>query len=132
MTKRELLALEFNLSKIDLVGSKFAYAIAKNLNIIKPETDALRTAKDKIVMKCVKLGENGKPEIKIIDPETGRGEYIIEKQDEWDKGTKDYDKLLDEESKVKLYKIKISDVPEQITTQQMTAIFELIEEDKKK
>ena len=73
-------------------------------------------------------------------------EYIVEDQKEWEKAfnklkkehqdaiderekqIKDYVEMLKTEVKVDLYKIKLADVPEDITTVQMNSIISVIEE----
>ena len=45
MKKREVLALWINLNKLgELTGVKFAYAVAKNINVLRPEVESLEKA----------------------------------------------------------------------------------------
>jgi hypothetical protein len=161
MTKEQILTLFNELHQINLPGVKFSYGISKNINLLKPEVEAIEKSLEgskefkeydekriEIVKKYAKKDERGEPKLIILNPKTGAGRYEIENQEAFDreieklqkenkvilekreKQFEEYGKLLKEESDFKPHKIKLSDVPEGITSQQMSAIFELIEDKK--
>jgi hypothetical protein len=124
----------------NLNGVKFSYAIAKNFNILKPEIDIINEVLKPFNEKHKELAEkfckkeNDRPVI-VNDSYTfeGKNEEIFHKEfEDLKKKNKklldDYDKLLEEESTIKLFKIKLSEVPENISTKQMVSIIELVEE----
>ncbi len=142
----------------NLKGVKFSYAVAKNIEITKSEVIAIDKAKesDKEYLdydkERVKLAESysnedeaGKPIIKL-DPANGQYNYDIFDQKKFDKDLEklrkkhkkaidakkkqeeDVKKLLEEEVKIDLHKINISDIPEEISVNQMKGIVIIIEE----
>ena len=158
-TKRELFALFTGLRVLgNLKGVRFAYAVAKNTNIIKPEIEALQEAlkgsdeflefekqRVELAKKHAKKDENGKPL-------SEGGSFVMENEDKFnvlleklkysskfksvtkerEDQLKNWEKLMDEESELVLYSIALDSVPEEITTEQMVVISELITEDEEK
>jgi len=144
-----------------LVGVKFAYALAKNAELIQGEIDALnaslKMSKEYSVFdkKRIELAkshakiENGIHVVKQKIVGEGRWEeyYEIGDQKAFDKAfeelkkankkvvearekqLEEFNQLLKEESsKLKFYKIKLSDVPQNISSEQMSGIYVLVEE----
>jgi len=128
MKKIEILNLSEALEKINVSGAKFNYAVFKNKDVLKPEVNALVDVKLKIIEKYAKKGEDGKFIFENVNKDTGIGTYAIKNKKEFEKEWAVYQKMLDEEVEIKLHKIKLSDVPETITTQEMSAIFQMIQE----
>ena len=158
MIKSDILNLYRNLNKLGYhVGVKFAYAVAKNMNMLKPEVQALEKALEmspeykefenkriELVESYAKKNESGKPVFDKVknsyDIEEGK-EEVLNKEFEklkaknkklFDARTKqidEYNALLKTEIKIKLYTVPLSVVPETITTQQMHSIFDMIEDD---
>ena len=141
-----------------LVGAKFAYAVAKNLAILQPEIDSIKKASEapddfvKYDAKRVKLaeahakkGEDGKA-VKVRNAQ-GLEEFILEDTKTFEKAfealkeehkavleareaqVKEQNDLLKTESTITLYKIALADVPNTITTEQMKNISEIISEE---
>ncbi len=101
-----------------------------------------------IVKKHTKKNEKGEPLFMLDDPSTGAGRYDVE--DGWDfnqdqeiidlkkeyadeiekreSQIKEYDKLLEEESHLELFKIKLDIIPESVSTEQMNVLYKIIEE----
>lgn len=152
MTNLELVNLYESLTLLNLKGVKFAYAVAKNINIIKPELKALSDAqkpselykeyeKERIEL-CKKMAskdEKGKPIIeenayKFDDKEAFEAELDKLKKkhkeavEEREKQAKEVEELFSMKSKIKLHKIKIDDVPQEISTKELSSIMFIIEE----
>ncbi len=157
MKKREILNLYHDLRELrDLSGVKFAYAIARNLSILEGEIKSLEEAivpteefkvfeKERIELaeKHSNKDKNGSS-IKKTNQQ-GIQEYDIKDMNAFDKELnkirkkykdaiafrekqyKEYKELLDTDSEIELYKIKLDDVPENINVRQMEIIKNLIE-----
>ena len=151
--KQDALNLYNSLDKLgDLTGVKFAYGISKNINILKPEVDALQEAskpsdeftayeklREELLKKHAKKDKDDKPV--IVD-----NSYVLADQKGFDVGFKkiqkehkkaiddrqaqvdEVEKLLKEKVEVKLHMIKTEDVPENISTAQFHSISDLIED----
>ena len=145
--RNEAVALYQGLDLVgDFEGVKFAYGVSKNKKILKTEMEALTDAlkpKDeykKYDKKRIELCEihankdkNGKPVVengayrmsnkKAFDKEL---EKLQEKYKKAVDGQKiqdeEYKKLLEEKISVKLNKVDIKNVPEEITGKQLEAI----------
>lgn len=152
MKNKELLELYEFLHKINLKGVKFSYAIAKNIALIKPEVESLQKSIDmteeykefdakriELAKKHAKKDKNGEP--LVVDKNYVPGneaelekEFAVLKEENKElvearkKQMDEFNELLDKQNDVKLYKINIKDIPEEISSQQMTQIFQLIEE----
>lgn len=161
MTKNEILNLYrglLSLNKARIAGVKFAYAVNKNINILKSEIEALDEAKkfseeflafdkERIIMAeaNAKKDEKGKP-LTATDPLTNMGSYVMENEAEFevkfvelkekhkpaidarDVQVKEFEELLKTPSTVELHKLKIEDVPATITTDQMSIIMPILAE----
>jgi NACalpha-BTF3-like transcription factor len=155
MKKRELYALKKAIEFCgNLQGARFAYALGKNLDKINQEVKMIENAKRKPSKRLVEFSDK---EIKLVksfakkDKEgnfipSETGEYIILNEDvfnveiaklkeqyaeeikEADEIKKDLETLLDEDIKIELYKINFNIIPENITTRQLSGIYQLIEE----
>lgn len=154
ITNEKILSLvqEF-LTLKNLTGVKFSYAINKNLEKLKQEAKLIyKTVESSeefipVIEKIRKIQgkyskkENGKDVIKnneyVID-ESKRQEYEAEleqiKKDNkevWDKREQQLDnfnKFLKEKSTFEPYKIKIKDIPESITVEQMEIIKDFVDD----
>jgi len=153
MTNNDLLNLYQALSNLKgLSGVKFCYGIVKNINLLKPEVEAIQKTiepkedfqkyeKERIELaqKHAKKKEDGTP---IIEG----NRYVLENQKEFEKEfeklrnkhkkaleerekqIKEYENLLKEEANIKLYKVSLEDLPQDIKIEQMLAISPIIEE----
>lgn len=151
MTKQELIVLYRNLNNLgSLSGPKIAYAIARNINKIKPEMEAIDKSIEasdeykafenkrlELVKEHCKKDENG--ELIIKD-----GNYDVEdsyaavyedlKKEHADvlaareKQIEEYNELLDTEVSIDLFKVKFDSLPEDITASQVHGILAIIED----
>jgi len=156
MTRSELLNFNRALSVVgSLRGVKFAYARSKNIKAVSGEVEscqeALKPSKrfseydDKRVDVCKKYCDkdgNGNPIIRDgsyigiepnenadFDKEHGKlQEEYSETIEERKKVVDEYNELLEEEAKVELYMLKLENVPEQISADQLHGIMPMIEE----
>ena len=158
MKKSEALGLFRNLNQLGaLTGVRFAYAITKNLNLLKGEIESLEkaleatdkftefeTARIALVEKHADKDEDDKP--KTETDANGGQKYIMSDSKLFDKEFEtlkkthketvearekqitDYTALLDTESDFKPYMLKLADVPEAISTSQMAGIVTIIED----
>lgn len=148
----EILNLADALSKLNLPGVNFAHAVAKNLNLLKTEVQALETARKasdeytvfekeriELAKKHAKKDDKGKPVIvgqnfEIEDMESFESELATLKEkhkeaiEKREAQLKDFEDLLQKEVEINLHKISLEDVPQGITTKQMTDIYSIIEE----
>lgn len=136
-----------------LKGVKFSYGVAKNINIINQEIETFKKAIEptedfttfeneriELCKKHAKKDENNEPLLKdenrydIVDEVAFNKELDTLKEkhkkalDEREQQLKDYANLLKEETTVTLHKIKLADVPEEITVAQLESIYDIIEE----
>lgn len=103
----------------NLGGVKFSYAIAKNINIIQNELEPLIGEIKKIQDKHAIKDSNGNAAM--------NGKQILMR--DINEFEKDYNELTEiENDNIKLHKIKREDLPKDITSGQLTGIFDLIEE----
>lgn len=154
MKKSEIISLYNGLNSVgNLVGVIFGYACRKNIDIIKPEIEALQVAvtpskefleldqkRVDIVKKYANKDEKGNALIVNNQFDVKGNEETVEKEvgvlrdenkdifEARDKQVNEYNKLLDEDAKVELYKVKLENVPKEITAAQMNSIFAIIEE----
>ncbi len=155
MTKSESIALFNALNTLGkLKGVKFAYAVSRNVSALKTELESLEKAsaaskefeefekkRIEMVEKFSKKDKDGKAEKKgnnyIIEdgkqPELDKEFEALksENQEVWDarlKQIEEYNELLKTDSSVALHKISLSDVPTDITVEQMHMITEMVEE----
>lgn len=140
-------------SVMGLVGVIFGYALNKNLEIMRPEIEALQKAitpsekfieydkkRVEIVKKHALKDEKGDFIVNASGYDVGDNISIVEEEikplnEEYAKAIKDredqikeYNKLIKEDSSIKLYKVKLENLPKDITGEQQKAIFPIIEE----
>lgn len=121
MLKENIIELFESLKQCgNLKGTKFSYAIARNINALKEEYKSFQENRIALAESFCKKDENDKCIMKD-------NIYDIDDTVEF---TKKLDELRKEEVEVKTYKIQSTDIPEDISVQQMAGIFELIEESK--
>ena len=140
-----------------LTGVKFTYAVAKNLNILKNEIESLDKSMepsekfqefDKERIKIVELhaekDDNGKAKMEMAD--NGAKQYVIDPENKMfkkafdalkvkhkeavsarEKQIEEYTKLLATDSDVVLFKVKLEDVPKEISAVQMAGVYDIIE-----
>ncbi len=153
ITKQDVLALFNGLNTLKgLPGVKFGYAVAKNINLLKPEVEAIDESvkpteefvqydkeRAELAQKHAKKDEKGEAitvnnsyEVEDKAAFTKELEKIQETYKEAlaarEKQVKEHLELLKTESDVVLHKIALEDIPEQITTDQMYNIFHIIAE----
>lgn len=152
MTKLDLVNLFQSLHQVkELKGIKFAYSVIKNINIIKSEIEALQKASESSLgfieyeKKRIELAKKFAKKDKG-EPVIEGDRYILEDEKkfgkEWEKLKKEYEEevgkrewqikqcndLLMEDSDIKLHKIKMADVPQDISVKLLEGIFAVIEE----
>ena len=158
MKKSEVLLLYKALNRLgSLTGVKFAYAVSKNINILKNEIESLDKAmepsekfmeydKARIALVELHAEKDDKGKAKIETSASGAQQYVIDEEnkmfkkafdtlkakhkeavDARDKQTEEYIKLLATDSDVKVYKVKLDDVPKEITAVQMSGIYEIVD-----
>ena len=136
-----------------LQGTKFSYAVAKNLKLIREEQTLLgelpivrefennlkelNEKKMKISEKHAEKDDKGE----IVKDENGNYKFksiskVIKETEELQKQHRaenlscyeEYEKLVEAEANIELHKVKLENVPEGITAEQMEAILPIIEE----
>ena len=159
MTRKEILQLNKALNSTGkLSGVRFSYAVSKNVDILKPEIDALIKSVEpseqyqeyeekrvEIAKSHAKKNKEGKELVNIR--EDGNQEYQIKDQKAFEKELKklqaehkdaidgrekqyeEYNKMLEESVDVNLHTIKLNDIPEDITTAQMHSILPMIQDE---
>lgn len=154
MKNKDILKLKQSLDLVgNLNGIKFAYAIARNKKFIESEIEAFneiikpsekfKEFDAKRVALCQELGDkNEKGEVKFannqyvivenktkFDKEFGKLKTEYKKDiEERDKKIKEFNEVfLEANSKFEFYRIKLEDIPKEITAAQMGAIIDLIE-----
>lgn len=135
-----------------LIGVKFAYAVNRNINVLKPimesiqkavapkeEYEAYEKGRISLAEKMATKGKDKKPLIEnnqyvlddteAFDKELKKLQTIHKKAiDDRKQQEKEAEKLAEEEVKVELFKVKMSDIPPMISVEQMAGIYQLIEE----
>jgi len=160
MKNKEILQLYNALQDVsNLSGVKFAYAVSRNINKVKPTLNSLEEAinpkeeykefeskRVELAKKYAKKNENGEP-VTNTDLDNNTKTYEIENQKAFqkemtklqkeyaqaitnrEKQIEEYKNLLEEETQIDFYKIKKENLPEDITAQQLTGIFAIIEDE---
>ncbi|MFA6077366.1 MAG: hypothetical protein WC735_04825 [Candidatus Paceibacterota bacterium] len=153
MTKGDNINLFSTLNKLGkLTGVKFAYAVARNLAFLKPEYEALQEAvkptedfvkyeeeRVELAKEYAKKDAEGKPISEnnayvLEDKETFDVKFIELKKkhkktlEAREAQLKEQEELLKTDSTLVLYKVKIEDVPKDITVAQMNSILEIVED----
>ncbi len=159
MKKAELYAFKRGLESVgDLVGIKFAYAIAKNLRRISAEIKLFDKAtapseefteyeRKRIALAAEhsETDERGRPIVMALP--SGENSYqivdmplfqtdLLEIRAGHEKAISDredqmrrHEEFLDEESELRLYQIPLDTVPHKISAAQMTAIWPIIKDE---
>ena len=156
MTKNDALNLYNGLQNVsNLKGAKWAYAIARNVEKLRPEVEALRKAytmseefadyegkrlelarkhsvKEKGTPKTVKIGQT--EEYLIADKDKFNQE-IAKLQKKYNKAIverkkqlEDFNEILEEKVEMDLHMIDSDYIPEEITPEQVSAIMPIIRE----
>ena len=153
MKRKEVINLYRNLNSLGaLKGVKFSYGVSKNMNLLKSEVESIEkaiTASEEFIVydkARVQLAKEFAEKNEKGEPIVKGQEYVIRDEKKFEKELKklqeehkevlearkqqidDYAKLLEEEIEVKVHKIKLEDVPADISTQQMNGIVSIIEE----
>lgn len=150
MKHREVIELSKKLAKVkDLTGLTVNYAIKKNQNKLKEQITILSKMEEEIVDIVSEYNKERNELFKVHGKNVGN-EYVIEKEkqddfkllieglnekfketiEKYEFELKKYFKFLDEtENEFQIYTVKKSDIPENITTEQMDLIFDLIKEE---
>lgn len=152
MLNKDIVALYKALANVEkLPGAKFAYAIAKNSDILKNEVKAIKSAvksrEDHVVYekelaelskKYAKKDQKGKPIIvngnflEIDDTEGFEKEHVALKEkhkiaiEYRETQLKDYEKLLEQKNDIKLHLLEVSDLPKDITGEQLKGIYAIL------
>jgi hypothetical protein len=152
MTKGDNINLFTHLNKLGkFTGVKFAYAVAKNLALLKPEYEALimsvvsteeynKYDKERVELaeRHAKKDENGKAISKDNKYEL-EDEKAFEAEFETLKDThkeaiearraqiEEQNELLKTESTITLYKVKLEDLPKDISVVEMNNIMDIVE-----
>lgn len=157
MTNEEVLSLSSALNSVgNLSGVKFAYCIAKNLDIVNREVKVIQKAIEsskefneydqkrvELAKKYSKKDDKGKEVVEgnqfVLADEKGfnkelevlrkANKKVLEAREEQ---IKSFNELLKEKSDIKLYQISLDEVPEAITTKQMSSIILLIKDEPNK
>lgn len=154
MTKGDALRLFNSLNgMVALKGAKFTYAVARNLATLKPEVEALAKVVEQseefkeFETKRIALAEKFSKKDKDNKPVVSNANYVIEDQATFDteykalreankeilkkyeEQVKEYGELLKSDVSVNLIKVKLADVPADITAAQMNGILEMVEEE---
>lgn len=117
MTNSEILSLVEALSKVSsLTGSKFSYAVARNIAILNPEVIKFEEARKALLNSFSKKDKEGKAEVKD-------NQYVLEDQEGF---AKEFQKLAKEEVVVSLFKIEMNELPEGISGEQTIGIYPII------
>lgn len=105
---------------------KFNYAVTKNSRLIKSELDGSNAARESFLGECDKeAGEVRKNKGLGAEEKQAQLEALNEKyKGDFDKWLK----FLEEEVEIELHKIKVTDLPDTLTTAQVGMLFPLLEE----
>lgn len=157
MKNKQILDLFESLVSItNLTGAKFNYSVVKNIKKLQPEIESLQKAfknsdefneynnkRVNILKKYSRKDANGEAITKTINKEKhfdiieteefkkeldlliSENKDIIEKKE---KEIKEFNELLETENSIELFKIKLSDIPDGITTEQLAGIYLMIED----
>lgn len=154
-TNQEIIDLYKGLQSVEhLTGAKFAYAVARNSNLLKKELIALRQANvptdDYMEYEEARgaLAESHSKKDKDGKPETfdNGNRFVIEDPSKFEeafkelrlkhkavisvrkKQEKEFNELLEEKVEIELFMIPQSYLPEDISTKQMVAILPIVKE----
>lgn len=150
-TNNDVFSLYEGLSKVgNLPGAKFAYAVAKNQDILKREIDFLKKTVEpspefvEYDKKRVELAKKHAKKDDRNNPVISGNAYDIENQEEFNKELdtlkkeheaiisqreaqiKEFEALLSQENKTELHTITANDLPRDITPGQLSGIIKII------
>jgi len=137
MTKQEAFNLYQSISTnlSNLTGSKFAYGISRNINILKAEIEALQkagldyeTKRLELAAKYSKKDLDGQPVLINNQFQLEDSVGFVNSLEKLKLENKEYFDLLAQESDFKPYKIKAEDLPDNITVNQTNMISSLLSE----
>ncbi len=158
MKNKDVMSLYKSLVELSgLKGVKLAYAVARNKVILQNEFEGLVASQKEsqefldfederveLAKKYSKKNADSEPETKIVNKTR---EYILEDKeafkkalaelkekykktlDERDQQIKDFEALLEEESKITLHKVSMADIPQDITVDQMDVILNFLDKE---
>ncbi len=152
ITKEKAVDLFNSLNDVgSLQGVKFAYAIARNINILKPEVEAIQKAIEpnndfkEYNEKRVELAE--KYSVKVDGKaKVENGQYVLENEDDFKKEFKllkdkyksvidarqrqqdEFEEMIKEEFEIELFTLPVEYIPENISTDQMEGILSIVVE----
>jgi len=153
MKNKDLLSLYETLKQLDLIGVRFNYAVARNIAKLKPEIESLFKAQEKtkefsdfdlkrveIAKKYSKKDEKGDPVIvdnkyDIDDQEGLQKEFDTLKSEntkvieEREKQLEVFNELLEQENDIELYTISSSEIPQEISTKQLSGILSIVKDE---
>jgi len=151
MTNQKVLNLYVALQQINVKGAKFNYCIARNMGKIKPIIEAVKKADEhsedyrKYDTARIELAKQHADKDDKGEPKESGGHFIIINQLNFDKELeklrekhkkaiedrekqeKEIKELLEQEAEIEFHKLKESDIPEDLTTKQLTSIIDIIE-----
>ena len=128
MTNQSILDIAESLEKVgQLKGEKFVYCIARNNNILRPIVKKYIEDRKVLQESFAKKDEKGEP---ILLDDKGNFGRPTKKYDIEDMKTfnKKLEELLKEEVEVKLYRIPQDILPADITSEQLTGLMELVDD----
>lgn len=138
MTKEKILVLYKGLNSVgNLIGVKFAYAVSKNLNLLMPEVNALNKAGESYNNARLELCKQYSKKDENNEPIILNNEYQLADKKAFDEAAiklkeipeyRDYLQLLEESTELNLFKVKLDDVPKNISVYQMYSIDLIVEE----
>lgn len=155
MKKKDVINLFIALSTLPATkGAKFSYAVAKNLSVLKDEVISLESglkildeskeyekARLELLKSYAEKDENNNP----VTKNNGK-EFVIVDQEKFEKEFEDlkvehasgytvrqkqideYEEMLEEEATVDIFKVKLANVPDDVTPAQMYSIFAIIDD----
>ena len=119
MKNRDLVTLYNGLQGCGhLTGVKFSYAIAKNIKKLNPTMEVIQEEVKKLQLDNAKIDKDNKPIIK-------ESNYQMKDPIKFEE---EYKKLMDIDTPVELFKLKKSELPENITAGSMASISDIIED----
>ncbi len=152
ITKRELLRLHAGLVAVGpLTGVRFPYAVVKSMRALSKEVEALKAAAKRsdaflefeqarwqLCEEHAKRDADGPVMVdgnyQFADPKRFQRAFkklTMKHTDAWvarEKQMEEYEALLDEEAEVTLHQVDVDDLPDDITSAQLNAIFEIVSE----
>ena len=130
MTNSECVNLFTNLQDKELLsfsGSKFSYALIRNLNILKPLVAAYEESRKALLESFAKKDKEKKPMLETVKVGgIDQQQYVLENPEKFQK---EIQNLLLEEVAVNLYKVELSEMPKDITPVKLAGIFDIVKEE---